>query len=123
MPEMNLFVYGTLLQGQSSHGLLQNPVHLGTAYLPGYSLYDLGDYPGIVETSAQDRVLGELYRIDSAVIHLLDRYEDEGDLYTRKELQVVTLDGSIMQAATYVYNLPVDPHALIPLAHQPYARP
>ena len=120
MLDINLFVYGTLLGGQSSHGLLRNPVFVGEAYLSGYSLYDLGDYPGIVEASLQDRVLGEVYRINVTLLSELDRYEDEGDLYTRKTLEVTLSDRTRIQAETYVYNLPVDPKALIPLDRQPY---
>jgi gamma-glutamylcyclotransferase (GGCT)/AIG2-like uncharacterized protein YtfP len=122
MPDINLFVYGTLLRGQNSHGLLQNPVFVGEAYLSGYSLFGLGDYPGIVEASLQDRVLGEVYRINATLLPELDRYEDEGDLYTRKTLEVTLSDRTRIQAETYVYNLPVDPQALIPLDCQPYCR-
>src|SRR5688500_3767278 len=70
--------YGSLMQ---SHGMQRDLRIAGQVELVGPCqifgvLYNLGDYPGLVE-SAADRVHAELYRIkDLAVLALLDSYED-----------------------------------------------
>lgn len=78
-----VFVYGTLRRGDSNdiNKLLPAPVWLGYGTVRG-TLYDFGDYPGIVladEASAADQnsqlVLGEVYRANPALIPVLDDIE------------------------------------------------
>lgn len=84
-----LFVYGTL-RAQVEHPLhaliVRHTRSLGPAVFQG-TLYDLGDYPGVLDSSKpEDLVYGELYqfrdRPDSAgsraLLHKLDAYEECG---------------------------------------------
>ena len=104
-----LFVYGTLKRACSNHGQMAGQAFIGPARtVPGYTLYDLGGYPAIVE-DASDRagVVGEVWSIDRAALERLDRFEGvhEG-LYRRAPiaLQPPFADRAI---EAYVSVLPV----------------
>lgn len=88
MPADDLvFVYGTLRRGQSNHALLARAAFLGEHTTePGYTMLDLGWYPGVVQGGA-DSIRGELYRVDADTLAALDVLEDYPDLYTRKRIQ------------------------------------
>jgi gamma-glutamylcyclotransferase (GGCT)/AIG2-like uncharacterized protein YtfP len=81
-----VFVYGTLKRGGSNHVFLEGQKFLGAARTqPGFTLYSLGDYPGMVRAPADTAgVTGELWAVDEAGLAELDRLEglDEG-LYER----------------------------------------
>ena len=48
-PEVCLFVYGLLLQGEREHGLLDGAALLGTAVtMPEHTLVDLDFYPALL---------------------------------------------------------------------------
>ncbi len=72
-----LFVYGTLKRGGSNHGYLAGQRFLGTAQTPpGYTLYSLGSYPGLVPLPTDTvGVTGELWSVDSACLARLDVLE------------------------------------------------
>lgn len=81
-----IFVYGTLKKGGSNHGWLQGQHLLGPARTrPGFTLYSLGEYPGLVP-SRQDTegVTGELWAVTPECLARLDAFEGvpEG-LYAR----------------------------------------
>jgi gamma-glutamylcyclotransferase (GGCT)/AIG2-like uncharacterized protein YtfP len=75
-----LFVYGTLrafVAGAAGARLRRHSCLVGYARVAG-RLYDLGDYPGLVEPRrAREWVTGELYRLKKPRLTLrgLDRYE------------------------------------------------
>ncbi|MCX6937780.1 MAG: gamma-glutamylcyclotransferase [Verrucomicrobia bacterium] len=81
-----VFVYGTLKRGGSNHAFLADQTYLGEAALrPGFSLYSLGDYPGLVsEPENTKNVTGELWAVDASTLANLDALEgiNEG-LYAR----------------------------------------
>jgi gamma-glutamylaminecyclotransferase len=84
-----LFVYGTLKRGCSNHRYLADQKFVALARtIPGYRLYDLGGYPGIV-SDPEDRygVVGEVWSVDAQGLERLDRFEGvhEG-LYRREPL-------------------------------------
>ena len=87
-----LFVYGTLKRGCSNHGQLAGQTFVGVARTPpGYRLYDLGGYPGIVaEANDRDGVVGEIWSVDDDALARLDRFEGvhEG-LYRRAPLPLL----------------------------------
>ena len=71
------------------------------------TLYDLGDYPGLIE-STTDRVQAELYRIkNSEALSLLDAYEDYNphnevaSLYLRRVVRLAEPD---LDCWIYLYN-------------------
>ena len=87
-----LFVYGTLKRGCSNHAYLADQTYVGDARtLPGYQLYDLGGYPGIViEADDRDGVIGEVWSVNDAGLQRLDRLEGvhEG-LYRRERIPLL----------------------------------
>jgi gamma-glutamylcyclotransferase (GGCT)/AIG2-like uncharacterized protein YtfP len=105
-----IFVYGTLKRGGSNHLFLRGQKFLGEARTtPGFTLYSLGDYPGMVRAPGDTAgVQGELWSVDDACLAELDRLEglDEG-LYERIDVLLApnTLAGS---AQTYLYLRAID---------------
>lgn len=87
-----LFVYGTLKQGYSNHGHLAGQTRVGTARtVPGYRLYDLGGYPGLVSFPTDTAgVVGEVWSVDADALARLDHFEGvhEG-LYRREPIRLM----------------------------------
>jgi gamma-glutamylaminecyclotransferase len=81
-----VFVYGTLKRGGSNHAQIAGQLFAGPARTaPGFTLYSLGEYPGLVADPAdRSGVDGELWAVDAAALARLDSFEglDEG-LYAR----------------------------------------
>lgn len=100
-----VFVYGTLKRGGSNHLFLAGQKFLGSARTqPGFTLYSLGDYPGMVRTPGDaDGVTGELWSVDDATLAELDRLEglDEG-LYERIDV-LLQPNPHTPSAQAYVY--------------------
>ncbi len=77
-----VFVYGTLRAGESNdihraaerHGLA-DPVLIGSGHING-RLYDFGAYPGLVLDPAAGPMRGDVYRIDDALVPVLDEIEE-----------------------------------------------
>lgn len=118
-----LFVYGTLLQADNDFAIYMRSsctfVSFGT--IPGL-LYDLGEYPGLIETNLKDQLVhGSVYQMeDSAeVLKQLDYYEGVGpdeeqpNLY-RRELTQISTDEGLITAWIYIYNRDVSKDTLIP---------
>ena len=72
-----LFVYGTLKRGCRNHRHLAGQTFVATARtVPGYRLFDLGGYPGLVAlASDRTEVLGEVWSVAPAALAKLDRFE------------------------------------------------
>lgn len=72
-----LFVYGTLKRGGCRHAALAGSPSRGEASTrPGYALYDLGEYPGLVVCRGEGQsVEGELYEVDRGELARLDVIE------------------------------------------------
>lgn len=112
---IHLFVYGTLKRGCKNHAQLDGQTYLGPARtVPGFQLYDLGDYPGMIVadgelnrptgTAALAGVSGELWLVTPDALARLDDFEgvDEG-LYRREPVGLLApFDG--ISAQTYFYN-------------------
>lgn len=87
-----VFVYGTLKRDQGNHGVLSRNkgVFLGEATLPGYTLLDLGPFPGAVPNQTEE-VRGEVFEVSDDVLSgPLDglegcRHPSPGGLYRREE--------------------------------------
>jgi len=95
-----VFVYGSLKRGFRNHRLLAAGEFVGAGLTePRYRLINLGPYPAMIEASqlrpADEplSVTGELYRIDQATLENLDRLEDEGVLYRRIVVPIMSLEG------------------------------
>lgn len=89
MERVLLFVYGTLMRGESAHALLGPTARfIAEAYTePRFTLLDMGEYPALVE-GGTTAVRGELHEIDGELLDALDRYEDVPELYERRTLRL-----------------------------------
>lgn len=82
-----VFVYGTLKRGGSNHHYLRGQSFVGEARtVPGFRLYVVADYPGMVPDAADtDGVAGEVWAVDPAALVRLDELEGvEEGLYVRE---------------------------------------
>jgi gamma-glutamylaminecyclotransferase len=81
-----VFVYGTLKRDGSNHHFLAKQKFLGAARTaPGFRLYDVGGFPGmVVKPDDRDGVIGEVWAVDAATLAQLDRLEGTAEgLYRR----------------------------------------
>ena len=102
MEQNNIFVYGTLMQGQRAHHLMAGAHYIGKGQLNDFAMYHLGRYPGIIPCPGEV-TFGEVYSVSDEMISQMDGYEREGDLYLRKTVTIQMEDGDI-QSQVYVYN-------------------
>ncbi len=107
-----VFVYGTLKRGGSNHHFLAGQAFLGEARTaPGYILFSLGDYPGMVRRiGTEDHVLGEVWAVDGAALAALDELEGVGEgLYERVPVQLVAPFAG-QPVESYLYLRPIVGH-------------
>ena len=125
----HVFVYGTLMStaigamGKAQRDRLQTEGRgLGAATLHGALLYDLGRYPGLIESGDRDHIVhGEVITLANPQITLrwLDDYEglipgdNDQNEYARLERQVRFADGGELSAWVYVFLREVARHRLI----------
>lgn len=83
-----VFVYGTLKRGGSNHAYLADQTYLGDARtLPGYRIYLVADYPGMVRDTTDTRgVAGEVWQVDDAALARLDQLEGVDEQLYRREV-------------------------------------
>ena len=84
-----VFVYGTLKRGFCNHHLLTGQQFLGEARTaPGFTLYSLGDYPGLVPSADPlQQVVGEMWAVDPECLRQLDLLEGVAEqLYARRPI-------------------------------------
>jgi len=90
-----VFIYGTLKQGQCRANSMQEARYLGIALASTrFAIYNVGEYPALVEDISPERVCGELYECDAVDLDQLDRIEGVGSgLFKRGtvELDEITL--------------------------------
>jgi molybdenum cofactor guanylyltransferase len=79
-----IFVYGTLLAGESNHGLLANAEFLAADRLPNAKLYNLGEYPMMLP--GEGTVTGEVYRVTADTLTELDILEEHPEIYFRGQI-------------------------------------
>ncbi len=102
---MQFFFYGTLMNADRLRSVLQGagsrPV--AAASVVG-TLYDLGEYPGLV-LSGFETVPGFLFDVDEAEVTRLDEYEGVDDgLYARRLTQVTTCDTAANRIDAWTYE-------------------
>ena len=105
-----VFVYGTHKRGGSNHLFLRGQKFLGDARTaPGFTLYSLGDYPGMVRAPGDTAgVTGELWSVDDDCLAELDRLEGLAEgLYERIDVLLVP-NGIAGSAQTYLYLRQLD---------------
>jgi gamma-glutamylcyclotransferase (GGCT)/AIG2-like uncharacterized protein YtfP len=93
-----IFVYGTLMRGESNHRLLAGARLLALVRTaPRYTLVSLGGFPGLIE-GGRTSVVGEVYALTGdAMLAALDRLEGHPRFYERKLVTLARpgLDGSV----------------------------
>lgn len=119
----HLFVYGTLMRGESRAAVVGGGTYLRDGRVKGLCLYDLGDYPGVYPTPG-GQVFGEIFLFEDIALALsrLDVFEDVPSLFQR-EILPVRSDSSPLEA--WIYVLQKDPGGqfpLIPGGHWPAHR-
>lgn len=92
-----LFLYGTLKRGCRNHQLMEGQEFLGPSRtLPRYHLYDRGPYPCLVEDDAGGvAVRGELWRVDASALTRLDKFEEIGHTFARREVALADVTGPV----------------------------
>jgi len=110
----HVFVYGTLRAGESNdicraaeRNGIAAPVLIGSGHING-RLYDFDAYPGLVLDPTAEPVRGDIYRIDEALMPVLDEIEmivpGVIGLYRSERLPVtVQIDGSAEVIDCLVY--------------------
>lgn len=94
-----IFVYGTLMQGEPAHSLIDSARFGGKFILKNCAMYNLGAYPGIKQKE-NENVIGELYYIDNEDLDKIDKYEGEGSLYKRR---MITVSDKVSTVSCYAY--------------------
>ncbi|KAL1021688.1 hypothetical protein UPYG_G00016650 [Umbra pygmaea] len=122
----HIFVYGTLKKGQPNHFRMLPDQANGKAEFCGYArtierypLVIAGKYniPALLNRPGEgERVQGEVYKVDNAMLTFLDAFEGCPTMYQRTKVQLELEDregkgggtigrvGSIMEAFTYSTN-------------------
>lgn len=83
-----VFVYGSLRRGNAGAMSVRFPeaTYVAEGKVRG-SLYDMGEYPGLVLDSEASYVTGEMYGVDDNTLYRLDQFELTSD-YNRKLVEV-----------------------------------
>ena len=110
MNELYVFVYGTLMEGESNHHLLAHAKKIEKRAATNGFLVDTGNgYPALVETG--DKVTyGEVYQIEESDLPSLDELEGYSgpgnltNLYERKVQLVKGESGREYAAIVYVFQ-------------------
>ena len=104
-----LFVYGTLKHGGHNHHFMVGQTFVGDAHTaPGYTLFDLGGYPGLVaEPDDTLGVGGEVWSVDDGCLSGLDILEGTAEgLYRRGPVPLMPPhDGRRVEAYYYLHSL------------------
>ena len=97
---LKLFVYGTLLEGERNHRVLEGSQLLYRGITLEAIMYDTGDgYPAI-ELSQHSKVIGNVYEVPDNLWVNLDELEGytgdpHTDLYTKQMVNLKTKDGDL----------------------------
>jgi gamma-glutamylcyclotransferase (GGCT)/AIG2-like uncharacterized protein YtfP len=116
-----LFVYGTLKRGGANHRQLAGQNFVGPAQTaPGFRLYDLGDYPGMIaESDDRTGVAGELWSVDPACLARLDIFEGVPEGLYRRETIPLRPPFHEQLVQTYLYTPPIAGHRAIESGNWP----
>lgn len=111
-PTLPLFCYGTLLPGQPNHHLLAGAVRgQAAATLAGSVLYDLGEYPMLLEqgdaavSGMVFQVAADHYQQVLAALDELEGYDPArpaASIYTREAREAVLSNGEAVPVWVYV---------------------
>ncbi|KLU61707.1 AIG2-like family protein [Peptococcaceae bacterium CEB3] len=105
---MKFFVYGTLKRGFPNARFIPDK-HIQSAVparLKGFDMYSTGAFPAIIRGEGVSQ--GELITLKSdapaqEILRSVDQLENEGRMYRRETLPVITKSGDIEEAYVYVW--------------------
>ena len=86
-----IFVYGTLKRGFCrSHHLVDQVFLEAARTVPAYTMYDCGEYPGLVVDPANGvSIQGELWSVDGPGIAILDEVEGVSEnWFSRQKIEL-----------------------------------
>jgi|HubBroStandDraft_4_1064222.scaffolds.fasta_scaffold341999_1 gamma-glutamylcyclotransferase (GGCT)/AIG2-like uncharacterized protein YtfP len=96
--DRRFFVYGTLLEGEKDHSLIEGRMRLGACTTePAFHLVDLGPWAALV-VGGSTSVAGELYLVDQRTLVEIDVIRQVPVLFKRARIRLS--DGS--EAESYV---------------------
>ena len=98
--QRKVFVYGTLMKGETNHDFLQNATFLDKTVIEGYDMYKVGWYPAIID--GEGLAIGEVYGVPVEDMPSIDSLEGEGSLYEKRCVRI-TVNGVPDFAFVYVY--------------------
>ena len=100
-----LFIYGTLKRGASNHAVLASQKFLGEARsVPGYRLYAVADYPGLVrDPSDTHGITGELWSVTPTALADLDAFEGLPEKLYRRDRITLAFPHEFTEVQTYFY--------------------
>ena len=104
-----LFVYGTLKKGCRNHAHLADQTFVGAARsIPGFGLFDLGSYPGIV-ADPQDSagVIGEVWSVSYQCLEELDAFEGVHRGFYRRAAIPLVPPFADQKIEAYIYALSI----------------
>lgn len=111
-PEKLVFVYGTLKRGGANHHFLAEQKFVGEARTaPGFRLFDLGGYPGMVaQPDDRDGIGGEVWAVDTAALVRLDALEGLAQGLYRREAIPLLPPFADRGIEGYIYNRSTEGH-------------
>lgn len=88
---IKVFVYGTLLEGQGNHRLLETSKKVMDNVTMSLSakMVSLGHYPALIMTSEINNIKGEVYEVTEEVLCSLDYLEGHPNFYKRHEINEI----------------------------------
>jgi len=103
--ETFVFVYGTLKRGGSNQHYLAGQKFIGVARTPpGFRLFDLGEYPGMIaKTDDRDGVSGEVWSVEADCLEHLDLLEGIAEGLYRREPVPLLPPFADHKVETYLY--------------------
>ena len=103
MPQVHLFIYGSLLAPPVLRALLDRQPCAQAAWLPDFRRAALRGqpFPGIVPAPGA-RTPGALIEVQRRELGMLDAWED--DFFRRRRVRVCLPGGNVLEAQAYVLN-------------------
>lgn len=100
-----IFVYGTLKRGGTNHHFLATQRFIAEARTaPGFVLYALDGYPGMIADAAdRSGVTGEIWEVNSPGLAALDELEGVADGLYRRALVPLAPPHNTLQVEGYLY--------------------
>lgn len=100
-PTVFIFIYGTLMKGQSNHQFMieQDARYIKELELEGFLLYDIEGLPmAVISDDPLEKIIGELYEIPEANLEAFDQLEGHPWFYERQ-----TIDDLVDYEEAFIY--------------------